>query len=105
MAEDTSTTKKTVDAKEAKASSKTAVSKNERPKRNMPKVLLVLTAPFRALGRYFKGSWQELKQVQWPSRHATWGLTLAVILFTLFFAALILALDTGFQYLFNRILL
>ena len=61
--------------------------------------------PFRAIGGYFKGAWQELRQVRWPNRAATWGLTLAVILFSLFFAGIILGLDTAFSYLFKEILL
>lgn len=59
----------------------------------------------RAFGGYFKGSWQELKQVRWPNRRATWSLTLAVILFTTFFIALILALDYGFEQLFKQVIL
>ena len=62
-------------------------------------------APFRALGGYFVGAWQELKQVRWPNRAATWSLTLAVILFSAFFAAIILGLDSAFSYLFKEILL
>lgn len=62
-------------------------------------------APFRALGGYFVGAWQELRQVRWPNRSATWSLTLAVILFSAFFAAIILGLDSAFSYLFKEILL
>ena len=53
---------------------------------------------------YFRGAWQELKQVRWPNRKATWSLTLAVILFTIFFVILILLLDAGFKYLFDFII-
>lgn len=61
--------------------------------------------PFAAIGGYFKGSWQELRQVRWPNRRATWGLTVAVLIFTAFFTLLIVALDAGFEYILNRILL
>lgn len=61
--------------------------------------------PFRSIGGYFKGAWHELRQVHWPNRSATWGLTIAVIIFSLFFALLILGLDTAFSYLFKEILL
>lgn len=61
--------------------------------------------PLRAIGGYFKGAWQELRQVRWPNRPATWSLTLAVILFSLFFAGIILGLDTAFSYLFKEIIL
>lgn len=57
-----------------------------------------------AIGRYFKGAWIELKKVRWPNRKASWGLTLAVILFTGFFFVLIVLLDAGFKELFNIIL-
>jgi preprotein translocase subunit SecE len=60
--------------------------------------------PFVALGGYFKGAWFELQQVTWPSRKATWSLTLALLGFTAFFAVVILLLDAGFQYLFQLIL-
>lgn len=59
----------------------------------------------RAFGGYFKGSYQELRQVKWPTRKSTWGLTLAVILFTLFFVIIILALDYGFDQLFKQVIL
>lgn len=53
---------------------------------------------------YVKGAWEELKQVRWPDRKATWGLTLAVILFSLFFLLLIVLLDTLFGQLFKMII-
>lgn len=59
---------------------------------------------FVAFGRYFKGAWVELKQVHWPTRKATWSLTLAVLAFTAFFILLIVLLDAGFKLLFERIL-
>lgn len=63
------------------------------------------TKPFRAVGGYFKGAWTELRQVRWPDRKSTWSLTLAVILFSLFFALVILGLDAVFSYLFKEVLL
>jgi len=63
-----------------------------------------LALPFIAFGRYFKGSWQELRQVRWPNRSATWGLTAAVVLFSGFFFLLIVLLDDGFQQLFKLII-
>ena len=77
---------------------KVTVSKRKRVSIKMPRVL-------RAIGGYFSGAWYELQQVHWPDRKATWGLTLAVIAFSGFFAALILGLDFVFQYLFKRIIL
>lgn len=60
--------------------------------------------PFKALGRYFKGAWYELKQVRWPTRSATWSLTLAVLAYTVFFVVIILLLDALFKYLFELML-
>lgn len=76
-----------------------------KPKRKLPRAVMVLLAPFRGIGRYVGGAWQELRQVRWPNRQATWSLTGAVIVFSLFFAAVILGLDYVFQYLFKEILL
>lgn len=59
----------------------------------------------RAFFGYFGGAFGELKEVQWPNRRATWGLTLAVILFTAVMAGLILGLDYGFEQLFKRLIL
>lgn len=60
--------------------------------------------PFAALGRYFAGAWYELRQVRWPNRKATWGLTFAVLAFSAFFVVLILLLDALFKYIFQLIL-
>lgn len=59
---------------------------------------------FVRIGHYFKGAWVELRQVRWPTRKATWGLTLAVILFSVFFVVLILLLDAFFKYIFELII-
>lgn len=83
------------------AATNKSTTKAPRQKRGLPKFLGFL----RPIGAYFAGAWYELRQVRWPDRKATWGLTLAVILFSLFFAALILGLDFVFQALFKKILL
>ena len=57
-----------------------------------------------AIGGYFKGAWIELRQVRWPTRGATWGLTVAVIAFSAFFVVVILLLDALFKFLFELIL-
>jgi preprotein translocase subunit SecE len=59
---------------------------------------------FARIGGYFKGAWVELRQVRWPNRRATWGLTLAVLIFSAFFVVLILLLDTLFKYVFQLII-
>lgn len=66
-------------------------------KRSLPK-------PLAAFVGYFVGAWAELRQVHWPTREATWGLTGAVLAFTAFFVIFILILDYAFNYLFEIIL-
>jgi len=68
--------------------------------RNVPAVL----RPFAALGGYFVGAWRELREVRWPTRKATWSLTIAVLGFSAFFTILILLLDAGYKSLFEIIL-
>lgn len=53
---------------------------------------------------YFKGSWHELKQVRWPNRRATWGMTAALLIFTALFVLLILVTDILWENLFKLIL-
>lgn len=89
---------------------KTKEIKNEATPKSSKKVIERLSGkslltPVTGPAGYFKGSWQELRQVRWPSRKSTWGLTLAVILFTLFFVLVILVLDAAFQFLFKEVLL
>ncbi len=60
--------------------------------------------PIFAVGGYFKGSWQELRQVRWPNRRASWGMTAAVLMFTGMFLALIVALDAFFGWIFKLII-
>lgn len=71
------------------------------------KIVRIICKPlkiFVVLGRYFRDSWIELKMVRWPDRKATWGLTIAVILFSLFFVLMIILLDFGFDKLFKILL-
>jgi len=60
--------------------------------------------PFRPIANYFKGSWYELTQVRWPDRKSTWGMTGALVAFTLFFVVIVLLFDYGFAQLFKLIL-
>lgn len=60
--------------------------------------------PLRAIGSYFAGAWYELRQVRWPDRRATWGMSAALLGFTAFFVVLILLLDAAFKYLFDLML-
>lgn len=100
-------TKKTeveVETVKIKATDQKAIAKVEKPKTKRtisPKSAL---KPLKASGSYFVGAWQELRQVHWPTRRATWGMTLAVLAYSAFFVLLVLLLDAGFKYLFDLIL-
>ena len=80
-----------------KSSAKPAKSKTAKSKRKAPRAL-------RASGGYFKGAWEELRQVRWPNRRATWGMTGAVLAYSAFFVVVVLLLDAAFKYLFDLIL-
>lgn len=60
--------------------------------------------PLGAFIGYFKGAWYEIRQVVWPSRSATWKLTVAVLLFAGFFILFSAVLDAFFKYIFELIL-
>ncbi|NTW61750.1 preprotein translocase subunit SecE [Candidatus Saccharibacteria bacterium] len=93
-----------------KTTKKAKVVNNSRPKAS--KKPFKIAAPFRWIfnkvlrpaGGYFKGSWQELRQVYWPNRKATWSMTLAVILFSGFFFIMIVLLDDLFAWLFKQVI-
>ena len=99
-----STAKKVVKDAPTKKTSTTKTASKKRSV-NAKGAARVAAKPATGTWGYVKGSWNELRQVRWPNRTATWGLTLAVIGFTLFFAIIIVILDAGFQYLFKEILL
>lgn len=55
--------------------------------------------------RYFRESWQELKQVTWPNRRQTIQLTIAVFIFATVFGLIITITDYGLGKIFEKILL
>ncbi|HSX46370.1 MAG TPA: preprotein translocase subunit SecE [Patescibacteria group bacterium] len=63
----------------------------------------VLAAIF--LLRYFRNSWRELMQVEWPNRRQTTKLTVAVFLFAIFFGVLISVVDYGLDKVFKQFIL
>lgn len=85
-------------AKTAKASAKTKTAaskpKNSKSRRN----------PLSAITGYFRGAWQEIKQVRWPDRRSTWGMVGALIVFTAALFLVIILLDYGFAWLFKLIM-
>jgi preprotein translocase SecE subunit len=54
---------------------------------------------------YFRGAWQEVRQVKWPGRRETAKLTFAVFLFAIFFATLISVTDYGLDKVFKKLIL
>ena len=77
-----------------KTASKTSKSKNSKSRRN----------PLSAITDYFRGAWQEIKQVRWPDRRSTWGMVGALIVFTAALFLVIILLDYGFAWLFKLIM-
>ena len=94
----TTTTKKTT----SKTAKKTVTAATASPKQ--PKTTAKKSAKKSGDVGYFKGAWQELKLVRWPTRSATWSMTAAVLVFTLICVVLILLLDAAFNWGFNQIL-
>lgn len=62
----------------------------------------VLRSPFKG---YFKNSWKELREVQWPDRRTSWKLTFTVIVFSVVFAVITTSLDYGFERIAKQIFL
>jgi preprotein translocase SecE subunit len=54
---------------------------------------------------YFVQAFRELRQVTWPTRKTVAKLTLAVFAFSIFLAAVVTALDFGFERLFRDVIL
>ena len=77
-----------------KTASKTSKPKNSKSRRN----------PLSAITSYFRGAWQEIKQVRWPDRRSTWGMVGALIVFTAALFLVIILLDYGFAWLFKLIM-
>lgn len=77
-----------------KTASKTSKPKNSKSRRN----------PLSAITGYFRGAWQEIKQVRWPDRRSTWGMVGALIVFTAALFLVIILLDYGFAWLFKLIM-
>ncbi len=100
---------------QAKSASVRSQKKTKQPK--VAKDPLVISQPFRAVGRalkwlarhiipqYFRGAFSSLRQVTWPNHKETRQLTTAVMLFAIVFAALITLMDWGLDKVFKRILL
>ena len=89
-----SSIKATKPSAKTKTASKTSKSKSSKSRRN----------PLNAIAGYFRGAWQEIKQVRWPDRRSTWGMVGALIVFTAALFLVIILLDYGFAWLFKLIM-
>ena len=89
----------------ARAERNLAKKSREKTPKDPTKKAFILLRPFFATGRYVRDSWRELRRVNWPSRRATWILTLAVILFSTFFAVFVLLFDWIFQWVVKGVIL
>ena len=101
------TTPKNQPAKSDKKAAKKAAKAEKRAAKkakNAGKKPFILLRPFVAFGRYIRDSWQELRLVRWPSRKSTWGMVLAVFIYTAIFVVFITLLDMLFNYLSNLML-
>lgn len=90
--------------KKAEKKAAKAEKRANRAAKNAGKKPFILFRPFIALGRYIRDSWHELRLVRWPSRKSTWGLVLAVFIYTAIFVVFITLLDMLFNYLSNLML-
>lgn len=94
---------------QAELSFKTLFNKNKKEQAKVElkpsKKPVWVLVPFVAIGNYFKQSWIELKKVKWPNRRATWTMTLAVILFSLFIGGFTLLFDGASQWLIEEVII
>lgn len=93
-----------ISATDSRASAKKALVAAKKPQPAVATQKKKRPNPLKATGGYFAGAWEELKQVRWPNRKATWSLVGALLIFTAFFVVLILLLDALFKYVFQLIL-
>ena len=92
-------------AQTEKSSTKTAkTSVKTKTAASKPKSSKSRRNPLSTITGYFRGAWQEIKQVRWPDRRSTWGMVGALIVFTAALFLVIILLDYGFAWLFKLIM-
>lgn len=107
------TTPKTTAAKAAQPATNKHVAKQVAKPGKSPKRVtdhvdsepLAIVKPFIAMGHYFRDSWHELRQVQWPNRRATWKMTLGVVIFCAIVGAIVLVADWASQWIIQEVIL
>ncbi len=71
----------------------------------MKKAVRLISRPFVALGRYFKGAYQEFRRVEWPNRQTIVYDTVLITLTIVIGSFLLTAVDYGLQQLTDRYLI
>lgn len=66
------------------------------------KPLSPITGP---TAKYLRGVRAEFRKVTWPKRPEAWRLTLAVIVFSIVFAAFVTVVDYGINILFEKVII
>lgn len=99
----TASSKKTT-KKPASTAEKPAAVKSTKATEGTKKAKTPRTKRTRTKDGYFKGAWHELRQVRWPDRSATWKLTFAVIVYSVFFFVMVIVLDAIFKYFFDLLI-
>lgn len=100
-AEEKVTRKVSVKAKNSE--SKKSVAERKAKEKSIKKAEKQAAKKDKKVG-YFRGAFQEIRQVRWPNRKETWKMTLSVILYVVILAAAIMLLDALLQFIFNKLL-
>lgn len=58
----------------------------------------------KGLIAYIKGSFREIRLVKWPGRKETWSMTLAVLIYGIIIAAVVLLLDNLYNWSFKLLI-
>lgn len=64
-----------------------------------------LNKPRSIVPAFLRNSWEELQGVTWPDRSETFRLTVAVLLFAIFFGSMIAGIDYVLDNVFRRVIL
>lgn len=64
-----------------------------------------LSKRFHFVPRFLKNAWLEVREVEWPNRHETTRLSIAVFIFAIIFGTSIWVVDLGLERVFKAIIL
>jgi len=92
-----------VSVKAKNSESKKAVAEKKAKAKEIKKAEKASAKKEKKVG-YFRGAFQEIRQVRWPNRKETWKMTLSVIIYVILLATIIMLLDALLQFVFNKLL-